>query len=149
MGVFGILFACLLEGKRVPKFPCRLCLSGRKQLSKMLTGLQLTEGFGTALRLLQKYGLDIQRREDNPVEAALESLTSTSPLMVAEAEDMDLMSCIDYLLERCVHGDGELAPRYANMSVEMLLRAGCAQHKLSSPADISILRAKASRCLKV
>ena len=90
----------------------------------------------------------MERREASPVEAALESLTSTSPLMVAEAKDMDLMGCIDYLLERCVDDHGQLAPRYANMKMGRLVRAGYVQHKLSSE-DIPILRAKASKCLKV
>ena len=150
VGVWGILIACLIEGKRVPTFPCCLCRrkSGPKTNRKLLSGIQLTEGFGMALKLLQKHGLDMERRESSPVEAALESLMSTSPLMVAEAEDMDLMSCIDYLLERCVDGDGQLAPRYANMQMGRLLRAGSAQHKLSSD-DIPILRGTASKCLKV
>ena len=148
-GVFGILFACLLESKRVPTFPCRLFWrqSESKAHKRMLTGIQLTPSFGTALRLLQKHGLDMERREGSPVEAALESLTSTSLLMVAEAEDMNLMGCIDYLTAHCVNSEGELSPRYANMPIGKLLRAG-SQHELSSK-DMPILREKASKCLKV
>ena len=78
----------------------------------------------------------------------MESLLSTSPLMVAAAPDMDLMSCVEYFLEHCVGDDGEIAKRFAQMPVGQLLRAGCTQHTLG-PADIPKLRDKAKRCLKV
>ena len=78
----------------------------------------------------------------------MESLLSTSPLMVAAAPDMDLMSCVEYFLDRCVGDDGEIAKRFAQMPVGQLLRAGCTQHTLG-PADIPKLRDKAKRCLKV
>lgn len=40
--------------------------------------------------LLTRHGLDMKRQQDFPVEVEKESLLSTSMLMVAAAEDMDL-----------------------------------------------------------
>ena len=78
----------------------------------------------------------------------MESLLSTSPLMVAAARDMDLMSCVDYFLDRCVGDNGEIAKRFAHMPVEMILRSNTNQHRLG-PTDIPKLRDKAKRCLQV
>ena len=78
----------------------------------------------------------------------MESLLSTSPLMVAAAPDMHLMSCVEYLLEHCT-GDGEeIAKKFAQLPVGRLLRDGCNQHTLG-PDDIPKLREKAERCLQV
>ena len=151
-GVAGELFACLLEGKPVPTFP--VCLCRRKKgavprISRLiLSGLQFGSSLGKALELLTKHGLDTERRKEFPVEAAMESLLSTSPLMVAAAPDMDLMSCVDYFLDRCVGDDGEIAKRFAHMPVEMILRSNTNQHKVG-PADIPKLRDKAKRSLQV
>ena len=78
----------------------------------------------------------------------MESLLSTSPLEVAAAPDMDLMSCVDYFLDHCVDDEGKMAKSFAEMPVETLLRAGCNQHTLD-PADIPKLREKAKRSLQV
>ena len=78
----------------------------------------------------------------------MESLLSTSPLMVAKAPDMDLMGCIDYFLDRCVDEEGKVAASFKEMPVGQLLRGGCNQHTLS-PDDMSVLRFKAKGCLKV
>merc|ERR1719182_1057998 len=110
-GAVPAFLACILEGRRVPTFPGCLCRSELRSLSprgspRKLTGLQFTSAFGEALSLLTKHGLDTERRKEFPVEVAMESLLSTSPLMVAAAPDMDLMSCVEYFLEHCV-GDDE------------------------------------------
>ena len=78
----------------------------------------------------------------------MESLLSTSPLMVAAAPDMDLMSCVDYFLDRCVGENGEIAKSFAQMSVRTLLRDGGNQHTVG-PGDIPELRVKAKACLQV
>ena len=82
------------------------------------------------------------------MEAAKESLLSTSPLMVAAAPDMDLLSCVGYFLEHCVNDEGQIAKIFSQMPVGKLLRAGCTQHTLG-PADIPKLRDKAKKCLQV
>ena len=152
-GGASIFFACFLEGKRVPTFPTCLCRRrGRiktifKKIAR-LTGLQLSHTLGKALALLNKHGLDHQRRQDSPVEVAMESLLSTSPLMVAEAPDMDLMSCIEHFLEHCVDDEGKVAPKFARRRVGSLLRGGWKQHVLTT-ADIPQLRMKAKKCLQV
>ena len=78
----------------------------------------------------------------------MESLLSTSPLMVAAAPDMDLMSCVEYFLDRCVDDEGKVAPKFAEMPVGNLLRGGWKQHVLTV-ADIPHLHGKAKKCLKV
>ena len=78
----------------------------------------------------------------------MESLLSTSPLMVAAAPDMDLMSGIDHFLEHCVDDEGKIAPKFAEMPVGNLVRGGWKQHVLTA-ADIPILRGKAKQCLQV
>ena len=78
----------------------------------------------------------------------MESLLSTSPLMVAAAPDMDLMSCVDYFLDRCVDDEGKIAKRFAEMPVGNLLRGGWKQHVLTA-ADIPYLHGKAKKCLRV
>ena len=137
-----VLFACFLEGKPVPTFPACLCRRGQQP------GLQFTAALGNALALLKKYGLDNQHQEDFPVEAAMESLLSTSPLMVAAAPDMDLMSCVDYFVDRCTDDEGKLAKRFLEMPIGRLLREGCSQHVVVKE-DIPQLREKADRCLQV
>merc|ERR1719201_1559804 len=149
------LYACILEGKRVPTFPGCLCRRGPQSQSltpkvfslRKLTGLQFTSTFGKALALLTKHGLDTERRKEFPVEVAMESLLSTSPLMVAAAPDMDLMSCIEHFLEHCVDDKGGAAPKFARMSVSNLLRGGWKQHVLTT-ADIPQVRRKAKECLQ-
>ena len=103
-GVNGVLTASLLEGKPIPTFPGCLC---RREYRRKLSGLQFTSTLGKALSLLTKHGLEIKRQKEFPVEVAMESLLSTSPLMVAAAPDMDLMSCIEHFLEHCT--DDELS----------------------------------------
>ena len=78
----------------------------------------------------------------------MESLLSTSPLMVAAAPDMDLMSCIEHFLEHCVDDEGKIAPKFAHAPVGNLLRGGWEQHVLTT-ADIPTLRSKANNCLQV
>ena len=83
-GGSGELLACFFEGKRVPTFPICLCrLEKQSKVLPRLSGLQLTPALGKALALLTKHGLDTERRKEFPVEVAMESLLSTSPLMVA------------------------------------------------------------------
>ena len=148
-GVIGELTACLLEGKPVPMFPGCLCRhEPRPQSPRQLTGLQFSSTLGKALALLMKHGLDTERRKEFPVEVAMESLLSTSPLMVAAAPDMDLMSCVDYFLDRCVDNEGKIAPKFAEMPVGNLLRGGWKQHVLTA-ADIPQLHGKAKKCLQV
>ena len=143
------LWACVLEGKRVPTFPGFLCRQRqRKFIGRAFSGLQFTSTLGEALALLTKHGLDTERRKEFPVEVVMESLLSTSPLMVAAAPDMDLMSCIEHFLEHCVDGEGQIASKFARMSVGNLLRGGCKQHVLTT-ADIPTLRSKANKCLQV
>ena len=156
-GVSGELLACFFEGKRVPTFP--MCLCRRREQSKelprlsglqlpRLSGLQFSPTLGKALALLTKHGLDTERRKEFPVEVAMESLLSTSPLMVAAAPDMDLMSCIEHFLELCVDDEGEIAPKCARMSAGSLIRGGWKQHVLTT-SDIPKLRRKAKKCLQV
>ena len=114
----------------------------------MLSGLQLTSTLGKALALLTKHDLEIKRQKEFPVEVAMESLLSTSPLMVAAAPDMDLMSCVDYFLARCVDDEGEIAPEFSEMPVGNLLRGGWKQHVLTT-ADVPQLHRKAKKCLQV
>ena len=149
LGSSGIVLACLFEAKRVPTFPMGLCRRrGRSNIIPRLSGLQLSSTLGNAMALLAKHGLDTERRKEFPVEAAMESLLSPSPLMVAAAPDMDLMSCIDYFLDRCVGDDGEIAKRFANMPVGNILRTTSNQHTVG-PDDIPQLRGKAKSCLQV
>ena len=75
-------------------------------------------------------------------------MLSACTLTVSAAPDRDLMGCIEYLLDRCVDGEGKIAKRFAELPIGMLLRRGCNQHKLG-PADIPKLREKAERCLQV
>ena len=154
---FGMEFyACLLEGKRVPTFPVCLCrrqsqkLRASSPIFRKLTGLQFTPTLGKALELLIKHGLDTERRKEFPVEVAMESLLSTSPLMVAAAPDMDLMSSVEHFLQHCVDNEGQLAPKFAQMPVGNLFRfrGGWKQHVLTT-ADIPELRTKAKNCLQV
>ena len=150
IGVFAALYACLLEGRRVPTFPVRLCRPHQLDAknAKRLTGLQLTSALGNAVALLTKHGLDTERRKEFPVEAAMESLLSQSMLMVSAAPDMDLMSCINYFLDRCVDDAGQIAKSFQHMSVSTLLRGACRQHTLT-PDDIPELRSTAERCIQV
>ena len=151
LGVQGILMACLMEGKRVPTCLTRWCRCARESEVKgrrKLSGLQLTCTLGKALALLTKHGLDTQRRQDSPVEAEVEVLLSTAPLMVAAAPDMDLMRCVDYLLDRCVDAECKIATRFVQMPVGRLLRGGCNQHEVK-PFDIAHLRSKTKKCLQV
>ena len=113
-----------------------------------LSGLQFTTTLGKALALLTKHGLEIKRQKEFPVEIVMESLLSKSPLMVAAAPDMDLMSCIDHFLQHCVDDEGQVAPKFAKMPVGNLLRGGWKQHVLTT-ADIPQLRRKANKCLQV
>ena len=151
-GVAGELFACLLEGKPVPKFPGCLCRRKKGAVPRIsrliLSGLQFGSSLGKALELLAKHGLDTERRKEFPVEVAMESLLSTSPLMVAAAQDMDLMGCVEHFLEHCVDGEGQVADKFAEMSVGNLLRGGWKQHVLTT-SDFAKLRRKAKRCLQV
>ena len=171
-GLTGILFACLCEGKRRPSFPTRLCrntacrcrhieqsdhqtsdsfitLETRQRRNDTGHGLKLTSELGKALALLQKHGLSTKKRKASTVESALESLLSTSPLMVAEAPDMmDLMSCVNYFLDRCVDGEGQIATGYARMSNRTLIAGGYRQHKVAVH-DIRSLRSTAKKCIKV
>ena len=78
----------------------------------------------------------------------MESLLSTSPLMVAAAPDMDVVSCVDHFLEHCVDNEGQVAPKFAKMPVGNLLRGGWNQHVLTT-ADIPQLRETAIKCLQV
>ena len=78
----------------------------------------------------------------------MESLLSTSPLMIAAARDMDLLGCIDYFLDHCVNDEGQIAKRFVEMPVGRLLRGGCNQHTIG-PADMPALRSKAEKCLQV
>ena len=78
----------------------------------------------------------------------MESLLSTSPLMVAAAPDMDLMSCVEYFLEHCADDEGQVAPKFAEMPVGNLIRGGWKQHVLTA-ADIPKLRGTAKKCLQV
>ena len=78
----------------------------------------------------------------------MESLLSTSPLMVAAATDMDLSSCIDYFLDHCADDEGQMAPKFAGRRVQSLVRGGWKQHVLTI-ADIPQLRRKAKKCLQV
>ena len=148
------LSACVLEGKRVPTFPGCLCrpqyqsLSPKSPIVRQLSGLQFTSTLGKALALLTKHGLETKRRKEFPVEVAMESLLSTSPLMVAAAPDMDLMSCVEHFLEHCVDDEGQVAPKFAKMPVGNLLRGGWKQHVLTT-ADIPQLRRKAKKCHQV
>lgn len=102
VGLTFELLACLLEGKPLPTFPKCFCQNRRcvglaavRRNARRDAGLQFTPAFGSALQLLVQHGLEERRREDSPVESALESLLSVSPIMVADAQDMDLVSCID------------------------------------------------------
>ena len=78
----------------------------------------------------------------------MESLSSTSPLMIAAAPDMDLLGCIDYFLDHCVNDEGQIAKRFSQMPVGKLLRGGCNQHTIG-PADMPVLRSTAEKCLGV
>ena len=78
----------------------------------------------------------------------MESLLSTSPLMVASTPDMDLMGCIEYLVARCTDDQGEIAERYLEMPIGRLLREGCNQHTVKT-AQIPELRHKAAKSLEV
>jgi len=108
-GVGHILYASLLEGKRVPTFPMKACrrqykvLPGKKRNSirvrlKRLSGLQISGTLAKALELIRKYGLESERQVQSPVKVAIESLLSNSTLEVAASPEMDLTSSIDYFL---------------------------------------------------
>jgi len=140
-GLPFVFLPCLLEGKPRATFPT--CLCRREQHS----GLQFTPALGKALALLKKYGLDTQHQQEFPVETAMESLLSKSPLLVGAAPEMDLMACIDYFIKRCVDDEGKLAKRFAEMPVRRLLQPGCTQHKVKV-RDIHFLNGTAKRCLK-
>ena len=142
VGMCLILLACLLEGKPIPTFPTCLCRPRRQP------GLQFTAALGGALAHLAKYGLETQHQKDFPAEAEMESLLSTSPLMVASTPDMDLMGCIEYLVARCTDDQGEIAKRYLEMPIGRLLREGCNQHTVKT-AQIPALRHKATKSLEV
>ena len=156
---FGpVFYACLLEGKRVPTFPGRLCrrqsqrLGPKGSIVPRLTGLQFTPTLGKALALLTKHGLEIKRQKEFPVEVVMESLLSKSPLMVAAAPDMDVMSCIEHFLEHCVDGEGQVADKFAEMSVGSLIRGGLRggwKYHVLTTSDFAQLRRKAKRCLQV
>ena len=94
LGVAQIMYACFIEGKPVPTFPCCLCQGSEKpkvaRARTLQPGLQLSAALGNALTLLAKHGLAEGRKKDFPVEVAMESLLSSTPLAVAAAEDMDL-----------------------------------------------------------
>ena len=141
--------ACILEGKPVPTFPRRLCQPRKADTPRRLTGLQFTSKLGEALALLEKHGLDTERRKEFPVEVALESLLSTSPLMVATAPDMDVTGCVEHFLQHCAD-KGEMAEKFAQMPVGDLirLRGGWNQHVLTA-ADIPELRSTAQKCMQV
>ena len=144
-GVSGVLIACLLEGKPVPTFPGCLC---RRTRQRALSGLQFTSTLGKALSLLTKHGLDTKRQKEFPVEVAMESLLSTSPLMVAAAPDLDLMSGIDHYLEHCVDDEEKIAPKFSGRRVASLVRGGWKQHVLTA-ADIPKLHSTAKNCIQV
>ena len=152
-GVNGELFACLLEGNPVPTFPGCLCRrqsqDSPKPKASRLSGLQFTSTLGKALALLTKHGLETKRRKEFPVEVALESLLSTSPLMVATAPDMDVTGCVEHFLQHCAD-KGEIAEKFAKMPVGGLLRlrGGWNQHVLTA-ADIPELRSTAQKCMQV
>ena len=145
------LAACLHEGKPVPTFPRCLCQQRKvhklhagkrpekRNISHQLTGLHLTAALGKAMALLCKHDLDDKRREDSPVEVAVESMLDTSPLQVAGARDMDLMSCINHFLDHCC------ATEKGSVPVGLALRAG--QDHVIDDFDISKLRRKAEKCL--
>ena len=135
-GLSFTLYACFLEGKRVPNFPVCLCRRTREAQSRQSTGLQFTSTLGKALKQLKKYDLDKQRQKDFPVEAAAECLLSTSTLMVADAPDMDLASSIDYFLD---HSSAEEGVSIANM-----LRSPTCE----GAYDIPSLRRTVDRCLQ-
>ena len=118
-GFFMVFYACLLEGKRVPTFPGRLCRRRQSQSLAVprLTGLQFTHTLGKALALLAKHGLEIKRQKEFPVEIVMESLLSKSPLMVAAAPDMGLTSSIDHFLSNCASDEKD-------MPIGKMLRAG-------------------------
>ena len=94
LGIAQIMYACFIEGKRVPTFPRYLCQGSKKQTTTHSKtpqpGLQLSAALGNALTLLAKHGLDHGRKKDFPAEVAMESLSSSTPLEVAAAEDMGL-----------------------------------------------------------
>ena len=142
VGVTSFGYACLLEGKRVPTFWC--LLRRRIKVSKHVSvyaspGLQFTPTLGKALQLLTKHGLDIQRQKDFPVEVAMESLTSTSTLMVAAAPDMGLTSSIDHFLSNCTTDEN-------HVPIGKMLRAGSV-HNLDA-YDIPELLEVVNKCLK-
>jgi len=116
-------------------------------MSRRLSGLSFTSDLGEALSLLAKHGLDDQRREDFPVEAAIESLLSTSPLRVSAAKDMDLNSSIQYFLDRCTDDQGKIAARFLDVPVGRMLRPGCNQYVVDAH-DIPYLREKTKNCLE-
>lgn len=140
-GLCFVFIPCLLEGKPCPMFPTCLCRRGQH------SGLQFTPALGKALTLLKKYGLDTQRQQDFPVETAMESLLSKTPLMVKAAPEMDLIACIDYLVKSCVDDEGKLANRFVEMPVGRLLQRQCTQHKVEV-RDIDLLNGKAEKCLQ-
>ena len=78
----------------------------------------------------------------------MESLLSTSPLIVAAAPDMDLMSCVDYFIQHCVDGERQIAPIFAVRRINSLVKGNWTQHVLTD-ADIPRLRRKAEKCLQV
>ena len=137
--------ACVFEGKPIPTFPMVLC---RRKLfkrivtklgSRQLSGLRLDSKLGKALDLLKKYDLDTKKRRDFPVEVELESLLSTSTLMIAAATDMDLASSIEYFLSHC-------ATTEKHQPVEQVLRAGVVS--VLDVNEFTKLRSKTKKCLQ-
>ena len=78
----------------------------------------------------------------------MESLLSTSPLMVAAAPDMDVMSCVEHFLDHCADGEGQMSPKFARMRAGSLIRDDRKLHVLTT-TDIPKLRDKAKKCLQV
>lgn len=148
VGVTSICFTCLIEGKGVPTFPMCLCRRQKKEfnISKQLSGLGFSSKLGEAVSLLDKHGLDHKRRKEFPVEAAMESLLSTSTLKVAAAQDMDLNHSVNYFLERCTDDQGKIASRFFDVPVGRMLRPGLNQYVVGTN-DISHLRDKTKQCL--
>ena len=146
VGVTSICFTCLIEGKGVPTFPMCMCRCRRQKKEFNMSGLVFSSKLGEAVSLLDKHGLDHKRRKEFPVEAAMESLLSTSTLKVAAAKDMDLNQSVNYFLERCTDDQGKIASRFFDVPVGRMLRPGCNQYVVDTN-DIPHLREKTRQCL--
>ena len=146
-GIFGVCYANLLEGKRIATFPWVLCrprvctniCNKKARINLQLSGLNLNSELGKALQLIVKYGLDTERQKNNPVDFALESLLSTSTLMVGAAPDMDITKSIEYFLDHC-------ATTQRGESVRRILRAGT--ESILNTNDFVKLRSKTKSCLQ-